>query len=138
MLTLEKKIDKAERVCSAIAMIPVIGTVAGTLKALGGGIQVISAIGAQILLFPAALIMWKHKSLSKHAWTHMQHGCGNILAGTFEAIPLIGTILAGMRNSMKHSDQFIPFAKHQKFMPYQSLVEDDKKNHRMVNLWAKV
>lgn len=127
-LSLDHFCDSFERKTTEAALIPLVGTVAGALKVVGGAVQVISAIACAILLFIPALARGELGTLMGHSWTHLKHGLGNILAGTIEAIPLVGSVAAFLKCRYRTSQEGFAYAEMGKYMPYQSLIEEDYKN----------
>ena len=122
--------NETERALSIGAAIPVIGTVAGLSKVLIGVAQVIVGIVGGIFTLPARFM--DNSKLNDHFWTHAKHGIGNIVAGTLEAIPLVGTgmIFARSAKSFNHSASVgmcIMTTHEDKFMPYTSLCSRDIK-----------
>lgn len=133
-LQLDGFLDTLERAGSTAAVVPVVGTVTGALKVAGGAVQVTAAVACAILLIIPLAIMGEEgavDSLMDHCWTHIKHGMGNILAGTLEAIPLVGTIGYIWRNSLYASTINTPYSQLEKFMPYQSLVWHDALNGKV-------
>lgn len=125
---LERGLDYLERAGSYVAIVPVVGTVPGVLKVVGGLIQLTAAVACAILFFIPAAALGEVDSLMQHCWVHMQHGVGNILAGLLESIPLLGTAIAIQRDMDSRWSMEKTPSEVGKFMPYQSLIDDDKQN----------
>lgn len=125
---LDRFIDTLERAGSTVAIVPGAGAVAGAFKIVIGLIQITTAVACAILLFIPAAAMGEEGSLMEYCWTHIKHGVGNILAGLLEAIPLLGTAIAIQRDmDSRWSTERTP-SEAGKFMPYQSLIDDDQQN----------
>lgn len=131
---LDRFCDTLERAGSTGAAVPVVGTLVGVLKAAGGLIQTIAAVACAILLFIPAALMGKVNTLMDNSWAHIKHGLANVLAGTIEAIPIVGTLGYFHRSLIYMSVTNIPYSLLEKYMPYQSLVEDDRRNGRLFQL----
>lgn len=120
--------NETERALSIGAAFPVVGTVAGLSKVLIGVAQTIVGLAGGILTLPARCM--DNAALNDHFWTHAKHGIGNIVAGTLEAIPLVGTgmFIARLIKSANHSASVgmcIVTTHEEKFMPYMSLCARD-------------
>lgn len=136
-VAIDNFVDSLERAASKAAIVPVVGTVTGALKVVGGVIQVTAAIATAILLFIPALATGEIKSLGLHSWTHIKHGAANILAGIIEAIPLVGTI-ASFRRTLDYDHPFYSGGESRKgkFMPYQSLIDFENVNGKEYSFFA--
>jgi hypothetical protein len=129
-IQLDRFVDKMEKLGSDVAFVPGVGL----LKTAGGLIQTTTAIACAILLFLPAVVMGKEGSLMKNSWTHIKHGMGNVLAGTLEAIPVVGAAICIWRDTLFTSATNVAYSQLGKFMPYESLIEDDVKNNRLIVL----
>jgi len=129
---IDKTIDKWETKLTEFAAIPVAGTLAGGVKILMGAAQAITALVVGILLLIHTACTG-NGSLVEHSWIHITHGLGNMVAGTLEAIPLLGTGLYYLRDAKALAAPYAPLvlkiapSQESKFMPYPSLVELDWK-----------
>lgn len=122
---IDQTINKWENDLSTISAFPVAGTLAGGAKILMGLTQTITAVVSGIFLIIPSLATGDLSPLS-YAWTHITHGLGNMVAGTFEAIPIIATAIYFMRQISNDSTTIHITSLHaNKFMPYPSLVERD-------------
>ena len=91
MEQLSEGLTRTENVISYFSQIPVLGTATGVTKVAMGVLQTIAATaGAVIGIFAR---IFDNKKIFAYALDHLENGLGNIVAGTFEAIPLIGTAL---------------------------------------------
>ena len=136
MLLIDQNLNKTERFLSKCAALPVLGTPFAAIKVLilSPG-QLITGFALGILSIP--LRCTNHCNLNDYCWSHVKHGLGNIVAGTFEAIPLIGLGIHMVRKKRAVHDLSVSdddydsthtcyFSNHEdKFMPYQSLVKRD-------------
>ncbi len=107
--------------------IPGLGTVAGGVHVVVGGLQAITALAATAITLPYAL---KDTSPLKHSWHHLEHGLGNMAAGTLGAIPGAGTLLFYVRRNREpkfDESVHIVTGHENKWMPYSSLIETDLK-----------
>lgn len=137
-IELDQKINDIENILSFAAVNPIIGTLAGGAKVCLGVAQSFTALAIFIITsIPAAYTgNW---STSNYAWSHVKHGLGNIVTGTLESIPLVGTFLGLLRLQRTIISSFEGFegdtreftstGHANKFMPYESLVERDSKLH---------
>lgn len=76
----------------------VVGIPLGMSKAVLGVAQTTSALALVILMtMPALLQNEGSKNLFFRACKHIPHGIGNIIAGIFEATPLVGSICVAIR-----------------------------------------
>lgn len=125
---LDQKINNIENNLSKIAAIPLVGTLAGGAKVCLGAAQSFTALAITIITaIPASRTGdW---STTSYAWSHVKHGLGNIIAGTLEAIPVVGSILWVYRDNASHFEAkgrfYISTGHADKFMPYESLVKRD-------------
>jgi hypothetical protein len=129
-LNVDRTINDIENMLSNVSAYPIIGTTAGCTKIIMGALQTLTALACGILVaIPSAIV--RNGSALKYSWTHMKHGIGNMVAGAVEAIPVVQTIVYGIRYSaqVRQSDAGVHLdTGHQfKFMPYSSLVEKDWK-----------
>ncbi len=84
-------LTRTENVLSYFSQIPVLGTATGVTKVAMGVLQtIVASAGAVIGIFAR---IFDNKKIFAYALDHLENGLGNIVAGTFEAIPLIGTAL---------------------------------------------
>lgn len=128
MINIERDMNNMENALSNIAFYPVVGTVAGAVKVIVGTTQLVTAIACALLcVFPSLVV--KNWSVEKRAWSHIKHGCGNVLAGIVEAVPLVSMLVYGIRiwkNASGSDDRVRVNTNHEnKFMPYESLVDKD-------------
>lgn len=135
-ILIDQKFNKIERCLSKCAAIPVLGTPFGAIKVLIGSGQLITGLALGILSLP--LRCTDHCALNDYCWDHVKHGLGNIVAGTLEAIPFIGSGIHMVRKKRAKLDLSVGdddfkdthttlYTNHEdKFMPYQSLVKRDK------------
>lgn len=130
-IQVDRFIDNAERAGSNLSVYPFINAVAGALKITGGIIQTITAVVCAILCSIPALCVKNGLSLMRYCFTHILHGMGNILAGTLEAIPLAGTELEKIRKTLHMNYVLVADSELEKFMPYNSLREDDIAHNRI-------
>lgn len=126
-LHIDRTINNIENTLTGISAYPVVGTVAGCVKILMGAVQVVAAIAYGIFaLIRAAMGDW---SPLKYSWTHIKHGVGNMVAGTFEALPVVQTALYCIRKRRQHRDPniavYVAYYHEFKFMPYTSLAARD-------------
>lgn len=91
-IRLERSLLWVEDKLSIVSAVPIVGTITGVTKAGLGGVQAISAIAFGILFGLPCAIVGK-RSLLEYSWIHIKNGSANILAGIFESIPLVGTII---------------------------------------------
>lgn len=131
-IRLDRLIDALERVGSDVAIVPVAGLVAGPLKVAGGVLQVTFASTCYAALPLVSFAVGEEErilSLRAYSWTHIKHGMGNVLAGTLETLPIVGTVL-----SLKRTQDYITInefyeSQRGKFMPYQSLIDYEERHH---------
>jgi len=129
-MKIERLFSNIELSLSKAAAVPIAGTVAGVTKIAFGLVQTVSAIALGLLFaLPAAM---QFKCAQKHlyrTWIHIKHGFGNMLAGTFEAIPMIGSISYALRKLNCYFDNHVsPLSTRQHgmfFMPYENIVLKD-------------
>lgn len=127
-MNLDRTINDVENFLSDVALLPIAGTVAGAAKILLGTVQTVTAVACAILLALPSLCTFNFSSFN-YACSHIGHGIGNIIAGTFEAIPLVGTFISLVRTYSNAASVEVKLqtGHENKFMPYQSLVESDWK-----------
>lgn len=124
---LDHTLDQTERFLGKVAAIPVLGTPFGALKVAMGIAQCISALALGILTL--SFQCTQYSSVNDYCWSHVVHGMGNILAGIFEAIPLLGTVIASHRcRAYPPRIHGVTCSQTEKYMPYQSLVNRDNQN----------
>ena len=94
----EGKINYIENHQSLYSAIPFIGIPIGASKVILGVAQSVSAIALFTLTaIPALFQNENSKKLFFRAFKHIPHGIGNIIAGVFEAIPIVGSICMCIR-----------------------------------------
>lgn len=129
-VNVDRTINNIENTLTDVSAYPVVGTLAGCTKVLMGAVQELTGIACGILTFIPAAITGDWSSV-KYSWTHIKHGVGNMGAGIVEAIPLVQTVLYGVRQirqvgNGRSDTQVCLYTGHEyKFMPYASLVERD-------------
>ena len=97
-MSLEMKINNWENTLSLYAAIPLFGILPGALKVAGGVVQTVSAVALSILFSAPALCQNEQsKEIFFRACKHIPHGLGNIVAGTVEGCPIIGSIFVALR-----------------------------------------
>lgn len=127
-IMIDRMMNNLENSLSHVSAFPVIGTLAGVSKVIMGVTQMVTALACVILsLIPAAVTnSW---SFTKHSWSHVEHGIGNIIAGIFESIFLLGTFIYLARDGMAHMHvnygSYVITQHENKFMPYDTLVDED-------------
>lgn len=139
-VNLDRMVNDGENWISEVAVYPLVGTLPGLAKVAIGVIQLISALAYGILFLIPAIVTQDGTRL-KHSWTHIKHGLGNIVAGSFEAIPLIGSLMYYVRDVMDNTekdDVWIETEHERKFMPYDSLIYEDFRIVRGINASEKV
>ena len=110
---------ETERTLSKVAMVPMVGTVAGLAKVLMGVAQSIVGLAGRIFT--------PKSELNAYFMAHAKHGLGNIVAGAVEAIPLVGLFLYIYRcGKGEEENSTIDIKQHEawqldKFMPYDYL-----------------
>lgn len=122
-VSIDSTVNNIENTLSTVSAIPVVGTLAGGAKVLLGLVQTISAaVSAIFLIAPSFCIGWDYM---KYCWTHIKHGVGNMIAGSFEAVPLLGTGIYFYRrikgSSASDVQVYISSGHAFKFMSYPSL-----------------
>ncbi len=124
-INIDRVMNKAETFLSQASVVGVVIPVAGVTKVAMGCIQATLALAISILsVIPAAASgNW---SITDHAWTHVKHGVGNMIAGTFEAIPLVNLFICYLREQQRGVKQDSNEPYGDKFMPYPSLIKDAK------------
>lgn len=128
---IDRRINNVENTLSLISAVPVVGTFAGLTKIALGAAQGTTALAVGALsLIPSAL-NGKLSPTAKYSWMHVKHGAGNMIAGAFESIPVVQTVLYLNRKlrTIPNSDiQAHIYTGHEnKYMPYDSLVKKDWK-----------
>jgi hypothetical protein len=122
-----RAINNIENTLSNVAFIPIIP---GAIKVVGGATQLVAGIAVGFfasLTYPAT----KNKKLLSYSFTHIKNGAGNIVAGAFEAIPVVGAIIALVRLIQRTPPGSLPqklyvnFGHHDKIMPYEELQKED-------------
>lgn len=110
------------------AVVPGLGIVPATLKIVLGVIQTIAALAVTIFCALAACCSKAYVELHNRGVSHLQHGLGNICAGTFEAIPLVGSIICFFRFSNPPPFEYrLDTGQEDRFMRYKCLVEMDQR-----------
>ncbi len=131
----DKFANNAERFLSEQAKYPVIGSLAGIVKIVGGAAQAITALACGIIAgIPFAA--FGKTDILKHSWTHLKHGLGNIAAGIVETIPGVGYLMWVIREEkFSHVNPHIhvELGQQDKFMPYKSLQKEESKIDAGVN-----
>lgn len=87
--SLELKLLHVEEFLTYGTYCPIIAIGPALSKVLLGIVQMITAVTVSIFAALSALITSKTELL-EYCWVHVKHGCGNIIAGIFEAIPFAG------------------------------------------------
>lgn len=92
MSSLTSAIKSAERSLSSAAAIPFFGTIPAALKILMGAVELAVATIFVLLALLACCFKAARDSLNEGC-NHMKNGFKNILVGSCEAIPFLGTLL---------------------------------------------
>lgn len=92
----EREIAKLEFTLSKVAAIPVLGTFGGAAKVCLAIIQTIGGLLALIISIPFLCTEGGRKFASRGG-SHFVNGLANILAGVLEGIPIVGSIIYGLR-----------------------------------------
>lgn len=128
-LKLSRALDKAERALTEASKYPGLGILAGITKFVMGGAQAITAFACSVLIAAPYAAVTGDTTLLDHAWTHQQHGFGNMIGAVFESIPGVGTYLYFLRKEKESEigDSAVSVkTKHEdKFMPYTVLKHHD-------------
>lgn len=95
-IEIERVTAGTERLLSYGAVIPVLGAIAGAFKMILGTIQVVGGILGMIVSAP---FVWRGEGrhVFSRAGSHTINGLANVVAGALEAIPLVGSVIAGVR-----------------------------------------
>lgn len=93
----ERHLYQTERKLSTIAYYPFVGTVAGGVKVVIGGAQLITAVFLTIVFFIPACFSADCNAFWQRSFIHIKHGAGNVFSGLIEAIPGIGTGIYAIR-----------------------------------------
>lgn len=88
----EYPIALAEKAFSGVAVLPLLGTITGVVRAVLGLFQMGGACVACLLLLPTACRPGGPYQL-RRASGHLLHGLANFSTGILEAIPVVGTLL---------------------------------------------
>lgn len=123
-----REINHIENVLSEKAALPFLGTFPAITQIVIGVAQVV--FGSMLCLKGMADCLTRGDStLNKHGWTHIQHGCGNIVGGLIAAIPIVGTILYFVKYFTPFSSVYNTFVTghENKCMPYAELQKQDLK-----------
>ncbi len=127
MERIDHHLNKAENKLTSISRYPVIGTIPGAVKILLGISQMIAGLAAA--LFFALRERGSEYLVTKYAFTQVKHGAGNVVAGIFETIPVIQTVLyyvrEARRNRLSDAELYVHTCHERKFMPYETLVSRD-------------
>lgn len=92
---LERRIARAETELSTLAVLPIVGTIAGVVKMLIGVIQTVGGILAMVA---SPLCGRKNfKDVLSRGFSHLVNGPANIVTAAIEAIPLIGSVAGVLR-----------------------------------------
>ncbi len=86
---LQNGLSRAENALSYISRIPIVGTLSGITKVAMGTIQTVAGFGGSVIGTCAR--MFGNKKILSYSLDQMKNGIGNVVAGTVEAIPLVGT-----------------------------------------------
>jgi len=114
--TLDNGLNRFENALSCAAAFPGVGAVPATAKAALGIGQSVAAVAYGI--FANIHNRFSEDRLStRHAWTYLKHGAGNIGASIIEGTPLVGTIALVVRIVRDCKNKGF------KFMPYPTLKE---------------
>lgn len=65
-------------------------------------VQAVAALGLSCILLVPAIFSKECRILCFRTLSHIPHGIGNIAAGFFEAIPIIGSLSVGIRFIKAH------------------------------------
>lgn len=123
-----RKINQIESFLFQKSAFPLLGTLPAITKVVMGVAQVV--FGSILFLRGTVDFFIKSdKNLIHHGWTHIRHGCGNIVGGLVTSIPVAGTILYFIKNYTSLYNVYNSFATghENKFMPYEELVKLDLK-----------
>lgn len=116
--------DYFENILSFTAVVPVLGSVAAVLKIVFGTLQTLCSI-ISLVIATFFLAIEPAREFWFHAFRHIFHGIGNVLIGSIQAIPLIGTFVGvyQWRETVKHSDAASTYYNSQshKFFAYRTL-----------------
>lgn len=125
-IQLDRTLNNIENTLSDIAVIPVAGILTSAVK-IPMGVTQFSVATACVVIFTVPATQSGNWSPVKYAWSHMKHGAGNVVAGAFEAIPLVGTGMYFMRKQGAPLPAAVSIqTNHEnKFMPYTSLIQQD-------------
>lgn len=103
---LARGMTRVELGLSYAAQYPILGTVAGSAKVAIGALQTGTSIGGATVGLLA--LPFGNKIILLYSVDHLKNGLGNILAGTLEAIPFVGSFawtsrrVPFQRNILKH------------------------------------
>lgn len=125
-------LNRFEECLSLAAVVPGVGILAGALKVTLGFSQVVIA-GVHAIwhkTFANRAVRW---IAHDYSYTYAKHGVGNMIAGSLEALPLIGTALYLARwikskrftRTNEQARAYIAHSFAHKWMPYYSLVADE-------------
>lgn len=95
-IQLEKNVAEVEGVLSGLAIIPIVGTLAGALKMILGTIQTVGGVLGMVVSAPFAWNKTGRQVFLRSA-SHCINGLANIVAGALEAIPGVGTAIGFYR-----------------------------------------
>lgn len=139
-VSLERGINEIENELTLVSVIPIFGSIGAAVKIVLGTVQSLCGI---VSIAPIACI---DHSLLIHSWTHIKHGAGNIITGSFEAIPFVaqGIYFAKKSSAARQArhEVFLDTGHREKFMPYKLLVEADCRivgtDPRLVQIAAEI
>ncbi|MCB1113004.1 MAG: hypothetical protein KDK72_10160, partial [Chlamydiia bacterium] len=95
----DRAVRRIENSLSIGAAVPVLGVIPAIVKLAMGILQATVFAGGELILSPLIGRIAKRKTLEvvKHAGSNFKHGMGNIAVSFFEAVPIIGSLLLGIR-----------------------------------------
>jgi hypothetical protein len=86
---LQTGLSHAEMRMSYLARIPILGTVTGVAKIAMGTLQTLAGVGGTVVGGIARI--FGNKRMLPYSLDQLKNGLGNVVAGSVEAIPLVGT-----------------------------------------------
>src|ERR1700722_16816611 len=85
---------------SRASRIPVFGSLPACAKLLLATIQIVAGVALGFFSGLAAICSSSAREICKQSFCHIAHGFGNVCASVPEMIPVIGSIVYGLRGSI--------------------------------------
>jgi len=106
-------------------LFPLSQQLSGSAKAIIGTLQMVTGLVLSIILAIPAIFNRDARELFGCSVTHIAHGFGNIIGGILETVPIIGSIVNGIRawKGENANSAYLTTGQESKFMAYKKLID---------------